>query len=211
MDVFGGGWSNYVEKIVSGFAGISPDDVCVLCGDSSWGMSLEESTPDFRFIESLPGKKIVLKGNHDYWWSTASKMQAFFSENNIAGIQILNNNCFFYESIAICGTRGWMPDPEAEPSHNDKINAREASRLRASLQAAGKDIAKYCFFHYPPRYRDLINEEIISAMSEFGVSACWYGHIHGAAHRLAALGHIDGIEYNMVSADFVDFKPLRIL
>ena len=121
MDVFGGGWENYIEKIRSGFSVLEPVDVCVLCGDTSWGMSFEESIEDFKFIGGLPGKKIILKGNHDYWWSTASKMTEFFRKNEIGNIEILNNNCYFYEDSAICGTRGWFSDDNTNAEHNAKI------------------------------------------------------------------------------------------
>ena len=211
MDVFGGGWENYVEKIRVGFSRLEQDDVCVLCGDSSWGMSFEESLEDFRFISSLPGKKIILKGNHDYWWATATKMKAFFIANGIMNIDVLNNNCFFYEDAAICGTRGWMTDGETDVAHNLKITSRETARLRASLQAAGDVMPKLCFFHYPPRFKDIVFKEIIAVMDEFGVRDCWYGHIHSHGHRFAVRGEIDGIAYEIVSADYVDFVPQRIM
>ena len=211
MDVFGGGWSNYVDKIRSGFETLGPDDICVVCGDISWGMSLEESLEDFIFFSALPGKKIILKGNHDYWWSTVKKMKAFFAENGIGNIDILHNNCFYYEGSAICGTRGWILDMETESGEHAKITAREAGRLRASLAAAGHGKEKLCFFHYPPRFKDTVNAEIVSVMDDFGVKKCWYGHIHGHGHRLAVRGMVDGIDYEMVSADFIGFTPIRIM
>jgi len=211
MDVFGGGWNNYVEKIKAGFSSLGPDDVCVLCGDTSWGMSVEESIPDFMFIKQLPGRKIILKGNHDYWWATAAKMKAFFTKAGIDNIDILNNNCFFYEDAAICGTRGWLADEESDSEQNAKIMARETVRLRASLQAAGGAAEKLCFFHYPPRYKDLVCHDIIAVMNEFGVEKCWYGHIHDYGHRFAISGEADGIVYRMVSADYLDFIPQRIM
>jgi len=211
MDVFGGDWTDYVEKIKAGFSCLRADDVCVLCGDISWGMSFEESLQDFLFISRLPGKMIVLKGNHDYWWGTLTKMNAFFKQNGIENIDILNNNCFFYEKVAICGTRGWLMDGETDTEHNDKIMARETSRLRASLQAAGNAEVKLCFFHYPPRFKNFVCGDIIEVMNEFGVKNCWYGHIHGMGHRLAIRGEVEGIVYEMVSADFVDFVPQKIM
>jgi len=211
MDVFGGGWSNYVEKIKEGFSILEPDDTCVLCGDTSWGMSLQESTPDFKFIDQLPGKKIILKGNHDYWWTTVTKMKTFFSETGIGNIEILNNNCFFYEDVAICGTRGWMVDEDTDIEFNEKIIARETARLRASLTAAGDTKIKLCFFHYPPRFRNIVYEDFIDAMNEYGVKNCWYGHVHSHGHRVATRGETDGIVYEMISADFVDFVPQRIM
>jgi len=211
MDVFGGDWSNYVEKIKGGFSLLEPDDVCVLCGDTSWGMSFEESTLDFEFIGALPGKKIILKGNHDYWWATVSKMKDYLRKIGIENIDILNNNCFFYEDAAICGTRGWLMDEETDAEHNAKIMARETARLRASLQAAGGAAVKLCFFHYPPRFKDMVCQDIVGVMNEFGVKKCWYGHIHDYAHRFAVRGEVAGIVYEMVSADYVDFVPQRVI
>jgi len=211
MDVFGGGWNDYVNKIKSGFSALTQDDICVLCGDISWGMSLGESLEDFRYINDLPGKKIVLKGNHDYWWTTAAKMKSFFLANGLLNIEILHNNCFFYNGAAICGTRGWLMDEETGNLHNGKIMAREASRLRASLQAAGDAEVKLCFFHYPPRFYNMVNDEIVGVMDEFGVKQCWYGHIHGSAHGLAVRGVVDGIFYEMVSADFTGFIPQKVI
>jgi len=211
MDVFGGDWSNYTEKIEKGFSRLDSGDVCVICGDTSWGMTIEESLADFKFLDSLPGRKIILKGNHDYWWTTVSKMRAFFDRNDINSIDILNNNCFFYKDSAICGTRGWLLDSETEDLFNDKIMARETGRLRASLDAAGDAAEKLCFFHYPPRFRDMVCEDIIAVMDRYRVRKCWYGHLHGAGQRHAIRGNIGGIEYEMVSADFIDFIPGKIM
>ena len=210
MDVFGGGWVNYIEKITTGFSNLSAGDICVLCGDISWGMNLEESLEDFLFIESLPGKKIILKGNHDYWWSTAAKMKAFFEANAIKSIEILQNNCFYYENIAICGTRGWMPDEELTSEQNEKIANREILRLQASLKQAEETLQKICFFHYPPRVKSLISEGIINLMNDYGVKNCYYGHLHGEGHRYAIRGHVDGIDYELVSADYINFTPYKI-
>jgi predicted phosphohydrolase len=210
MDVFGGGWDGYVEKIKSGFEVVSDDDVCVLCGDLSWGMSLPDCLADFEFIGRLPGKKIILKGNHDYWFSTAKSAKDFFAKNNIPNIDILNNNSFIYENKAICGTRGWLFDEEHDSAHNAKIMAREVLRLEASLKSAPADMEKLCFFHYPPRFNNYVSTEMISVMEKYGVKRCWYGHIHGHAHRLAVQREVDGIEYRMISADYVNFVPQKI-
>jgi len=211
MDVFGGGWINYMEKIKTGYQKLDPDDMCVLCGDTSWGMYFEESLDDFLFIDSLPGKKIILKGNHDYWWNTVTKMKAFFEMNGISSIEFLHNNCFYYGDTAICGTRGWLYDDEYSSEQNAKIMAREVLRLRASLQSAGDDKNKICFFHYPPRFKNVICHDIISAMDEFGVEKCYYGHLHGDGHRLAVRGSIEGIGYEIVSADFINFTPQKVM
>ena len=210
MDVFGGGWVNYIEKISNGFANLTSGDVCILCGDISWGMNLVESLDDFLFIERLPGKKIILKGNHDYWWSTAAKMKSFFDSNMIKTIEILQNNCFSYNDVSICGTRGWMPDDEFNTAQNEKITNREVQRLQTSLKQAEKNI-KLCFFHYPPRTKNTVSYDIISVMNNFGVKNCYYGHLHADGHRLAVQGPVDGIEYKMVSADYINFSPAKIL
>ena len=211
MDIFGGNWDNYVDKIKVGFEVLGPDDICVLCGDTSWGMSLEESLDDFKFIDALPGKKLLIKGNHDYWWDTVSKMKAFFEKNDIKSIDFLHNNSFVAEGVAICGTRGWLLEDGISSEHNEKITTREASRLRTSLTSAGDITPKYCFFHYPPRFKDLLCSDIIDVMKEFDVTQCYYGHIHGPGHGYATTGNIDGIKYNLVSADYMNFTPKRVV
>lgn len=210
MDVFGGAWDNYVSKISEGFSHLNASDTCVICGDVTWGMSLENSLADFKFIDSLPGKKIILKGNHDYWWSTATKIASFFDRNGISSIEILNNNCFVIEETALCGTRGWFYEEETDSAHDKKIMAREKMRLEASLKAAEGHAAKICFLHYPPVFKNYICRDIIDIMKKHGVKDCWYGHIHSQGHRYAVTGDFEGITYHMVSADYVNFKPVRV-
>lgn len=210
MDIFGGKWDRYVEKIKNGFLSMNAEDTCVLCGDVSWGMSMEESLKDFEFIETLPGKKIILKGNHDYWWSTASKMTSFFKKSNISSIEILNNNYFSVGNTAVCGTRGWFYEEETGSLHDKKILAREVMRLEASLRAAGESAEKICFLHYPPIFKNYICHDIIDVMKKYGVKSCWYGHIHGNGHKYAVIGEQSGITYHMVSADFVNFTPVKV-
>jgi len=209
MDVFGGGWTGYVEKLKAGFEEIQPEDTVVLCGDLSWGMSLEEAKRDFAFLNELPGHKIMLKGNHDYWWNTASKMTKFFQENGLDTLHILHNNCHFYGDIALCGTRGWFYE-EDRAGHSAKIFNRELIRLEASLKAAGER-EKYCFLHYPPLYQGYRCQEIIDLLTAYGVKRCFYGHLHGGSHRLAVCGERDGVDYQLVSADYLCFKPEKIL
>jgi predicted phosphohydrolase len=210
MDVFGGNWNNYVEKIKEGFSRLDSADTCVICGDLTWAMSLETSLQDFSFIDLLPGKKIILKGNHDYWWSTATKAKAFFAKNGINSIDILNNNCFFYENAAICGTRGWFFEEETGTAHDKKIMMREVQRLETSLKAAGNAEEKICFLHYPPKFKNYYCREIIEILNNYGVKSCWYGHIHSHGHKWAVTGNSEGITYNLVSADFVNFTPVRV-
>ena len=152
MDIFGDKWANHVERLRESFSHLTADDVTVLAGDLSWGISLEESLPDFQFIDALPGRKIILKGNHDYWWGTATKMKKFFEAHGIESIDILFNNCFFYGDYALCGTRGWFYEEDAAGTHTGKMLAREALRLEASFKAAGERPI-LCFLHYPPLYQ----------------------------------------------------------
>lgn len=206
MDVFGGAWTGYVDKIKKGFEGIGSEDIVVLCGDISWGMGLEEAKEDFAFLDSLPGgQKILLKGNHDYWWNTASKMERFFAENGFSTLKILHNNCYFYDDIALCGTRGWF----YEETGDQKVFLRELHRLEASLKAAG-DREKLCFLHYPPLYQGYTCPEIMQLLEIYGVKQCFYGHLHGGSHRLAIEGARNGVEYRLVAADFVNFTPVKI-
>jgi predicted phosphohydrolase len=211
MDIFGGRWENYVEKIKIGFSDLGDDDLCVICGDISWAMNLEESLEDFRFIDALPGKKIILKGNHDYWWSTVGKTEAFFSKNDITTIKILFNNSHTYGDVSICGTRGWFFEEESDnPEQDRKIMNREVQRLERSI-AAAETGEKICFFHYPPRYGAYRCDEILEVLYRNGVQRCYYGHIHGPAHKKATNGKVQGIEYGLVSADFLDFRPKKII
>ena len=210
MDVFGGGWTRYVDKLREGFKLVSPEDTVVVCGDVSWGMSLEEAKPDFSFLNALPGaRKLLLKGNHDYWWTTASKMQAFFAENGFSTLDILHNNCHFYEETALCGTRGWFYE-EDRGEHSAKIFNRELIRLEASLKAAGER-NKLCFLHYPPLYQGYRCQEIINLLEQYQVQTCCYGHLHGGSHRLAVTGRQGEVEYRLIAADYVGFRPVRIL
>ena len=211
MDVFGGRWENYMEKIREGFSSLTEEDVVVLCGDLSWGMQLENSLADFQFIHALfPGKKIILKGNHDYWWTTAAKAGRFFDSHGLNSMELLHNNCHFYEDVAICGTRGWFYEEETGGAHDKKILNRELMRLETSLKAAGER-EKLCFFHYPPRYKDYVCQEMVELMGAYGVKQCYYGHIHGAGRRFAVEGEVEGISYTLVSADHLAFLPSKIL
>ena len=209
MDVFGPKWANYVERIQENFSKLNDDDVIVIAGDISWGMSLEQSLPDFQFIDALPGRKILLKGNHDYWWGTASKMKKFFAEHDITTLDILYNNAFFYGDHAICGTRGWFYEEDAAGTHTGKMLAREALRLEASLKAAeGKPI--YCFLHYPPIYQGYKCPEMLELLDKYEVERCYYGHLHGYTHRRAFEGMREKTEYALIAADYVAFQPVKI-
>lgn len=209
MDVFGEAWANHVERLEKGFGQLNDGDTTVLCGDLSWGMDLEQSLADFRFINALPGRKLLVKGNHDYWWCTAAKMQRFFQENGLDRIEIIHNNCALYGDVALCGTRGWFFEEDKKGSHDEKVFLRELGRLEASLAAAGER-EKLCFLHYPPLYRGYRCEEILALLRRYGVKRCCYGHLHGPAHALRIEGNCGGTEFSLVSADFLQFIPRKI-
>ncbi len=209
MDVFGQVWANHEQKLIAGFESLTEEDLCVLCGDLSWGMGLEQSKDDFAFINALPGKKIILKGNHDYWWTTVTKIRQFFDNHNFRNIEILNNNCFFYNGYAICGTRGWFYEEENGTEQDVKIMNREIQRLKTSLEAAG-ECKKLVFLHYPPVYLNYRCEGILKLLREYEVKYCWYGHLHGHACQSAFNGWLDGTCFRLVSADHLHFQPWKI-
>ena len=209
MDVFGGRWENYVEKLREGFSTVRPEDTTVICGDISWGMSLTEAREDFLFLHNLPGRKIILKGNHDYWWSTATQAYKFFAANGIDSIEILNNNCCFYEDYALCGTRGWFYEEDAAGTHTGKMLAREALRLEASFKAAGERPI-LCFLHYPPLYQGYRCPELLELIDRYRAERCYYGHLHGPTHRRAFAGRRGETDYALVSADYLGFVPKKI-
>lgn len=210
MDPFGGAWAGYIDKLREGFAPLTADDAVVFCGDLSWGMSLEEALTDFQFLDALfPGKKYLLKGNHDYWWTTANKMYTFWNDHGLESFSLLYNNCQFYDGIALCGTRGWFFEEEAD-AHNEKVFKRELLRLEASLKAAG-EAEKLCFLHYPPLYEGYICQEIVDLLEYYKVTACYYGHLHGGSHRLAKEGRRGSVEYHLIAGDYLGFQPRLVL
>ena len=210
MDVFGGAWVGYMEKLRQEMAVIGPEDTTVLMGDLSWALDLPSAQADFGWIQQIPGRKILLKGNHDYWWSTAAKFEKFCKENEFNHMALLNNNCYFYEEYAICGTRGWFFEEEKSGTHDEKVFRRELIRLEASLKAAG-DREKLVFLHYPPRYKGYTCQEILDLLEKYGVRQCFYGHLHGASHKLAMEGLWDGVYYRLLSADYLNFRPYMVI
>ena len=211
MDIFGEKWQNHVEKLREGFSSLTEDDVCVICGDISWGMDLDEAEEDLRFVNDLPGKKVLLKGNHDLWWSSMAKMTAFAEKNGFKSLSFLHNNAFPYgDAAAVCGTRGWFYEESKGAAHDKKMIDREALRLEASLKAAG-DREKYVFLHYPPKYGDYTCPEILALLREYDVKVCCSGHLHAESLRWAFNGVYEGVKHLCVSGDGIDFKPCKIL
>ena len=208
MDIFHG-WENYMQLLEQHWrAMVQPEDTVVLAGDLSWGMTLPQAKADFAFLETLPGQKIILKGNHDYWWNSMKKMQQFFADNGFNSLHILHNNSYSVEGYAICGTRGWLFDV-GEP-HDEKVMNREIGRLKMSLDAAEPGLEKLVFLHYPPVYTGTSAPEIVATLKAYGIRTCYYGHLHGKSIRYATQGERDGITYRLISADGLSFCPYKI-
>ena len=208
MEVFGPAWENYVNRIAESLSHLTEEDVLILAGDTSWGMNLEEAEPDFAFLNALPGQKWLLKGNHDYWWTTAAKFHAFCADKGLTTLELLHNNCHVYGEYALCGTRGWFWEEEQKPQ-NAKVLSREVGRLETSLQAAGERPI-FCFLHYPPLYQGYQCPEILRLLREYEVKVCCYGHLHGPSHRRALQGERGGTLFFMVSGDYLGFHPKKI-
>ena len=207
MDSFPG-WKDYVLKIEKNWNNIVKDgDTVVIAGDISWAINFDQLFPDFEFINNLKGNKIIIKGNHDYWWSTASKMNKFISDNHFDTIKILHNNSYTADGVSICGSRGWLF--LSEEDHDELLLNRELGRVRRSLEDAECD-EKILFLHYPPVTTVAVCKEMIELMKEYGVKRCYYGHLHGAAANLAAEGKYDGIDFRLISCDKLKFTPLLL-
>ena len=211
MDIFGERWSNHIEKLTKNWnETVSEDDVVVIPGDISWAINFDEAKADFDYINKLNGTKIISKGNHDYWWSTLSKLNAFLAENNFDTIKFLHNNHYSYENYGICGTRGWIN--ETSVPADAKVLAREAQRLEVSIKSAlNENLEPIVFLHYPPVFGNESNYDILDVMYKYNVKECYYGHLHGNAHKYAICGEREGINFNLIAADFVQFCPKKVL
>lgn len=214
MDVFGDNWEEHTEKIKEDWlAKVKEDDLVLLPGDFSWAMYLKDTYLDFEYLCSLPGQKIMLKGNHDYWWTTIKSMKKYLEENSFEKIDFLHNNSFEYEDYIICGTRGWT---NAENDDDRKVLKREKLRLQISLEDGikkyGADKKIIVCMHYPP-FNQIEGEEysFINLMKQYNVVKCIYGHLHGPSHKDAKEGNIDGIEFKLVSSDYTGFKLVKLI
>lgn len=213
MDVFGAAWTNHKERLETAWRErVTEEDTVVIPGDISWGMRFDNTEKDLLFIHSLPGKKIIGKGNHDYWWSTLTKLNAFRDSIGADSISFLFNNAYRVEGKVICGTRGWFPDSFYSPD-DEKIALREAGRLRRSLEEGVKimeqDDEIIVFLHYPPYFRGVKCTPVAEVLKEFKVKRCFYGHLHGAPRNLIekSYGFCDLI---LISADELGFTPMLI-
>ena len=207
MDSFPG-WNDYVDRIEKNWNKIvTNDDTVVIAGDISWAMNFDELKADFDFIERLNGKKIILKGNHDYWWNTSKKMNDFIELQRYKTISILFNNSYDVDGVSVCGSRGWLFDVDDE--HDEKVLNREVGRLRLSLESAVNDEI-IVFLHYPPVTTDTKCDEILNLLKEYGIKKCYYGHLHGIAAKKAIDDVVDGIEFRLISCDRLGFVPKLI-
>ncbi len=215
MDVFGAKWENHTEKIEKNWnSTVTQSDTVIIPGDISWGMGLDSSKDDLKFINSLNGKKIIGKGNHDYWWQTMKKLNEFKKELSLDTIEFLFNNAYAVENFIIAGTRGWML-AENYGEDDAKIVSREAGRLKLSLQSAkklqeannGSEIV--VFLHYPPSFNGIVSHQLTDVMNEFGVKRCFYGHVHSVNPELLDR-KADGIDIYCISADLIGFKPMKL-
>ena len=208
MEVFGEAWHNYVNRIEASLSALTAEDTLLLAGDTSWGIDMAEAEADFRFLDRFPAKKLLLKGNHDYWWSTVNKMNGFFAEKGMNSFDFLHNNCHFYGDYALCGTRGWFLEENQKPPDAKVLN-REVMRLETSLRAAGERPI-LCFLHYPPLYQGYECPEILALLKKYRVRSCFYGHLHGPVIRRRFEGERDGTSFSLISADYLGFVPKKI-
>ena len=217
MDIFGYRWQGYTEKIKKRWCAlVGEDDTVVVPGDISWAMSLGDALSDFRFINDLPGKKILGKGNHDFWWATVTKMRSYLSENGIGSIDFLYNNAFLVEDYVICGSRGWYVEERLQNTSDEvdykKIVLREAARLEISLTEAARlsENGRFpilCYFHFPPVFNSFVCREIVDVLHAFGVKHSNFGHIHGN-YTIPRTIDFEGISFTMIAADYLNFVPM---
>lgn len=207
MDTFEG-WQNYTQRLEKNWNNlVDKDDYVIIAGDISWAMNFKELAADFDFINKLNGKKIILKGNHDYWWNTVKKMNEFLFENNFETISFLYNSSVEFDNFSICGSRGWLFD--SDEAQDEKVLNREVMRLKMSLDSA-KCEEKIVFLHYPPITTNEKCDEILNLLKDYGIKKCYYGHLHGVAARFAIDDTIDEIDFKLISADRLNFTPYLI-
>ena len=216
MDIFGSRWNAWTEKLCKNWKStVTENDTVVIAGDISWAMTLEQAKDDLILLDSLPGTKIIGKGNHDFWWNTMKKNEEFFAEAGITTVKHLYNNSYLVGDFVVCGCRGWYNDDKNSPKNADydKIVAREAGRLKLSLESSkayGDDKQRLVFFHFPPVFNGFVCEELVAVLQEYGIKQCYFGHIHGK-YDIEQTVEYKGIRFSLVSADFLDFKPLQII
>lgn len=217
MEIFGRRWIGGVDKLVRNWnAIVSPEDSVILPGDFSWAMTLEEANEDFALLNSLPGTKYLGKGNHDFWWATSSKMYKHFEANKFDTLKILYNNSFVIDNIAVCGSRGWFSEESNQKTVGDvswqKITERETMRLCMSLESVPDNSGyseKIVFLHFPPVWSGSVCKDIIDLLHKHNVTRCYFGHIYGVYTSDVNFNY-NGIQFELISADYLDFCPKKI-
>ena len=220
MEVFGARWKDYMNKIQRNWSAVINDcDTVIVPGDISWGLKLEDAVEDLRFLDALPGQKLIGKGNHDFWWSTATKMQAMMEQHGIGSIRMLYNNAYRMDNCIVCGTRGWFVEENQQHTVGTadyfKIVNREIIRLRLSLDSAvalrGEDTALpiLVFLHFPPVWNGFVCREIVDVLHKYGIRDCYFGHIHGAYHMPRCFT-FEEIDFTLTAADALNFSPMPI-
>ncbi|MBR5236549.1 MAG: metallophosphoesterase [Clostridia bacterium] len=207
MDIFGARWENYLEILKDNWQKtIGEDDLVLLPGDTSWATYVDRAEADFDFLNSLPGTKLISKGNHDYWWETLSKLNAWAKKQNYSTIRFMHNSVYIYNDVVICAAKGYPDNGKTE--EDKKLYNREVSRLKLSLDMAKDTGAKtiYVMLHYPPS----LQSDFARLLEDYGVSKCFYGHLHGGHHAMAVTGVRGGVDYQLVSADYLRFQPLFV-
>ncbi len=212
MDIFGKKWENYVERLRDNWqATVKDEDTVVLAGDFSWATYIEETVADFDFLHSLNGKKIMLKGNHDYWWTTMNKLKTFTKEHGYNDVEFLQNNSFEYDGMSICGTRGWNTPQGGQSDEDKKIYDREIARLELSIKSAVHPDNIIVFTHFPPVLKDYRTNGMTELLKKYNVKECIFGHIHSSGIKNAFEGESDGVNYTLISCDYREFIPVKII
>ena len=212
MSIFGENWEGHSKKIKTNWISkVKPEDTVVLPGDFSWAMYLKDTYKDFQYLDSLPGKKLLLKGNHDYWWTTLTNMRNFLLENKFKNIDFIYNNSYLVENKILTGTRGWnLLDTE----NSSKMIKRESIRLQLAIEDGikkyGDDKEIIVFMHYPPISNTNKKSEFLKILKQYDIKRCYYGHLHGKSHQDAVEGIVDGIEFKLISADYLNFDVIKV-
>lgn len=211
MDIFGKNWTNYVNRLKENWdKTVTDEDTVVLPGDFSWATYIEDAKADFEFLDNLPGKKILLKGNHDYWWTTMNKLSKFVDEMGYKSISFLQNNSAQCGDISICGSRGWNTPAPGLSEEDQRLYDRELLRLEMSIKAAKNPDNIIVFTHFPPVMKDFRENSMTALLEKYGIRTCVYGHIHSSGVKNAFQGELRGVNYMLVSCDYREFMPVKI-
>ncbi len=221
MEVFGSAWDNYIRRIYENWhSTVSDNDTVIIGGDISWSMNLIDCKRDFEFLNNLPGKKLLFKGNHDYWWESMTKLNAFLDQNRFDTIEFMHNASAVCEDSIISGSRGWSLPADSGFGENDrKIYERELARLVLSFEDGKRKCSeldfnpkkRICVLHYPPFSKNgEIDQEILAILKKYEVTHCIYGHLHSKSTQNACEGKYENIMFNLVSSDHLKFTPIKL-